>query len=101
MTSGLPAGTRLRAPGLRREEVAQLAGVSITYYTFLEQGRDVRPSQQVLAALAAALRLSPAERDHSFQLAGTTPPSAGEPQAETLAPALAAMANRLDPCPPT
>ena len=70
---GLPAGTRLRAPGLRREEVAQLAGVSITYYTFLEQGRDVRPSQQVLAALAAALRtqpgrarpLVPARRDDS------------------------------------
>lgn len=96
---GLPAGTRRRAPGLRREEVAQLAGVSTTYYTFLEQGRDVRPSQQVLAALAAALRLSPAERDHLFQLAGTTPPSVGEPQAETIAPAVAAMVNRLDPWP--
>ena len=54
---GLPAGARRRTPGLRREEVAQLAGVSTTYYTFLEQGRDVRPSRQVLAALARALRL--------------------------------------------
>lgn len=96
---GLPAGTRRRAPGLRREEVAQLAGVSTTYYTFLEQGREVRPSRQVLAALAAALRLSPAERDHLFQLAGATPPSVGEPHAETVAPALAVMVNRLDPWP--
>ena len=49
---GLPAGTRRRTAGLRREEVAQLAGVSTTYYTFLEQGRDVRPSRQVVTALA-------------------------------------------------
>src|SRR5690348_273136 len=67
---GLPAGSRRRTAGLRREEVAQLAGVSATYYTFLEQGRDVRPSRQVVAALAGALRLSPAERAHLFQLAG-------------------------------
>jgi Predicted transcriptional regulator with C-terminal CBS domains len=59
---GLPAGTRRRTAGLRREEVAQLAGVSTTYYTFLEQGRDVRPSRQVVTALASALRLSSAER---------------------------------------
>ena len=57
---GLPAGTRRRTAGLRREEVAQLAGVSATYYTFLEQGRDVRPSRQVVSALAGALRLIPA-----------------------------------------
>jgi len=96
---GLPAGTRRRTAGLRREEVAQLAGVSTTYYTFLEQGRDVRPSRQVLAALAAALRLSAAERDHLFQLAGATPPSGGAPRAETVAPALAEMVQRLDPWP--
>ena len=69
---GLPAGSRRRTAGLRREEVAQLAGVSATYYTFLEQGRDVRPSRQVVAALAGALRLSSAERAHLFQLAGIT-----------------------------
>src|SRR5262245_58675006 len=69
---GLPAGSRRRTAGLRREEVAQLAGVSTTYYTFLEQGRDVRPSRQVMSALAEALRLSSAERAHMFQLAGIT-----------------------------
>jgi len=54
---GLPAGARRRTQGLRREEVAQLAAISTTYYTFLEQGRDVHPSRQVLDALARALRL--------------------------------------------
>src|SRR5277367_5400827 len=61
---GLPEGSRRRTSGLRREEVAQLAGVSTTYYTFLEQGRDVRPSRQVVTAIAGALRLSSAERAH-------------------------------------
>jgi DNA-binding XRE family transcriptional regulator len=84
---GLPAGTRRRTAGLRREEVAQLAGVSATYYTFLEQGRDVRPSRQVLAALAVALRLSTAERAHLFQLAGVSPPDGDQPRAEAVAPA--------------
>jgi transcriptional regulator with XRE-family HTH domain len=96
---GLPAGSRRRTTGLRREEVAQLAGVSTTYYTFLEQGRDVRPSRQVLAALAAALRLSPAERAHLFQLAGVTPPAGAEAGAETVLPGLRAMVERLDPFP--
>src|SRR5580698_8073698 len=76
---GLPAGVRRRTRGLRREEVAQLASVSTTYYTFLEQGRDIRPSRQVLDALAGALRLTDAERDYLHGLA------AGEP-----VPALAA-----------
>ncbi len=97
---GLPAGTRRRTPGLRREEVAQLAGVSTTYYTFLEQGRDVRPSRQVLAALAQALRLSAAERAHLYQLARIGPPAADEDaQADSLLPALSAMVARLDPYP--
>ncbi len=56
---GLPAGARRRTRGLRREEVAQLAAISTTYYTFLEQGRDVHPSRQVLDALARALHLAP------------------------------------------
>src|SRR5262245_23003216 len=55
---GLPAGSRRRTRGLRREEVAQLASISTTYYTFLEQGRDIRPSGQILDALADALRLT-------------------------------------------
>ena len=80
---GLPAGTRRRTAGLRREEVAQLAGVSTTYYTFLEQGRDVRPSRQVVTALASALRLSSAERAHLFQLAGISVAAEDEAQAET------------------
>ena len=97
---GLPAGARRRTPGLRREEVAQLAGVSPTYYTFLEQGRDVRPSRQVLAALAQALRLSATERAHLFQLARVAPPAADEDaRAEVLAPALGAMVAHLDPYP--
>jgi len=68
---GLPAGTRRRTPGLRREEVAQLAYISTEYYTRLEQARAPRPSREVLAQVARALRLSDAERDHLHHLAGT------------------------------
>ncbi|WP_328694140.1 helix-turn-helix transcriptional regulator [Streptomyces phaeochromogenes] len=70
---GLPAGPRRRTPGLRREEVAQLAFISAEYYTRLEQARGPRPSREVLAALARALRLSDAERDHLHHLAGAPP----------------------------
>ncbi len=65
---GLPNGFRRRTPGLRREEIAQLAGVGTTWYTWLEQGRDVRASAEVLAALADALRLDDVERRHLFLL---------------------------------
>ena len=68
-TSGLPASGRRRTPGLRREEVATLAGVSIDYLVRLEQGRDVNPSAGVLAGLASALRLDDDERMHLFKLA--------------------------------
>ncbi|MFB8278765.1 helix-turn-helix transcriptional regulator [Nocardia colli] len=75
---GLPAGPRRRTPGLRREEVAQLAFISTEYYTRLEQARGPRPSREVLSGLARALRLSNAERDHLHHLAGTPPgPPAG------------------------
>jgi transcriptional regulator with XRE-family HTH domain len=67
---GLSAGFRRRTPGLRREEVAELAGVGTTWYTWLEQGRDVRASSEVLCALADALRLDDAERQYLFQLTG-------------------------------
>jgi transcriptional regulator with XRE-family HTH domain len=70
---GLPAGPRRRTPGLRREEVAQLAYISTEYYTRLEQARAPRPSREVLAQVARALRLSDAERDHLHHLAGTPP----------------------------
>src|SRR5579864_8034358 len=72
--AGLPNGFRRRTPGLRREEVAMLAGVGTTWYTWLEQGRDVRPSPEVLAALADALRLDPSERRHLFVLNDRTAP---------------------------
>jgi hypothetical protein len=67
---GLPLTSRRRTPGLRREELALLAGISATWYTYLEQGREIRASEQVLSALAAALRLDRHERDHLLQLAG-------------------------------
>jgi transcriptional regulator with XRE-family HTH domain len=96
---GLPAGSRRRTAGLRREEVAQLAGVSATYYTFLEQGRDVRPSRQVVAALASALRLSPAERAHLFQLAAIPLAADDRDQAETVDSVVSTLVSRLDPFP--
>jgi transcriptional regulator with XRE-family HTH domain len=65
---GLPQGVRRRTPGLRREEVAMLAGVGTTWYTWLEQGREIRPSNEILSALAEVLRLDPAERHHLFSL---------------------------------
>jgi transcriptional regulator with XRE-family HTH domain len=67
---GLNPTARRRTPGLRREEVASLAHVSTDFYTRLEQSRGSRPSQQTVASLARALRLTPAERDHLFDLAG-------------------------------
>jgi transcriptional regulator with XRE-family HTH domain len=74
---GLPAGVRRRTPGLRREEVAGLAGMSVDYLTRVEQGRGPRPSEAVLGGLARALRLNDAERDHLFDLAGAAPPAPG------------------------
>jgi len=71
---GLPDGFRRRTPGLRREEVALLAGVGATWYTWLEQGRDVQPSAEVLSALADALRLDAAERRHLYILNDRPPP---------------------------
>lgn len=70
---GLPAGTRRRTPGLRREEVAGLAHISTEYYTRLEQARGPQPSREVLASLTRALRLDDAERDHLHHLAGAPP----------------------------
>ncbi|REE96993.1 helix-turn-helix transcriptional regulator [Thermomonospora umbrina] len=70
---GLEPGLRRRTPGLRREEVALLAGVGVTWYTWLEQGRDINPSPEVLAAIARTLKLGDAERDYMFRLAGQEP----------------------------
>src|SRR5215471_7519185 len=79
---GLPNGHRRRTAGLRREEVAQLSGVGVTWYTWLEQGRPIRASVQVLEAVARTLRLDAIERQHLFRLAEvpdtTHPPDGGE-----------------------
>ena len=72
--AGLPTGRQRRAAGLRREELASLAGISVDYVTRLEQGRASNPSAQVVEALARALRLSRTERAHLFRLAGLAPP---------------------------
>ena len=79
---GLPAGPRRRTPGLRREEAAQLAFISTEYYTRLEQARGPRPSREVLAGIARALRLSDVERDHLCHLAGVPPGPAPGPSRE-------------------
>ena len=72
---GLPAGGRRRTPGLRREEVARLADVGVSWYTWLEQGRDIHVSEPLLERLARALRLTPTERAHLFALAHGRPPA--------------------------
>ncbi len=79
--TGIATGMRRRTPGLRREEVAMIAGVGTTWYTWLEQGREVRPSVEVLAALSQALRLDAAEKRHLFTLAGRQ-----LPERRTVAP---------------
>jgi transcriptional regulator with XRE-family HTH domain len=72
--AGLPAGLSRRTRGLRREELASLAGISVDYLVRLEQGRATSPSTQVLAALSRALRLTIAERDHLYTVAGQAAP---------------------------
>ena len=87
---GLPSGTRRRAPGLRREEVASLAGVGLTWYTWFEQGRDIRVSPDFLENVSRALRLSGAERQHLYVLTGRESVLAGAP-ARTVSPTLQRM----------
>jgi transcriptional regulator with XRE-family HTH domain len=99
---GLPAGQRRRTAGLRREEAALLASMSATYYTFLEQGRPVRPSAQVLDALAGALRMSAAERRYLHALAGDNADQNNQTHSappERLDPAVADLVQRLEPYP--
>ena len=96
---GLPNGGRRRTPGLRREEVAQLAGMGVTWYTWLEQGREVRASLDVLEALARALRLSQAERTHLVLLGrGEEAPPCKLP-AERVSPTLRRLIKNLGPNP--
>ncbi|SRR5260221_5064428 len=96
---GLPSGIRRRTPGLRREEVAQLANIGISWYVWLEQGRDVHPSEQVLESLAQALRLTLNERRHLFLLARQPLPSPVSPSDESVSPALQQVLDNLDPTP--
>jgi transcriptional regulator with XRE-family HTH domain len=96
---GLPNGGRRRTPGLRREEVAQLAGVGTTWYTWLEQGRDVRASLEVLEALARAMRLTPAERVHVISLGRGEEAPPCPSRAERVSPVLKRMIEGLGPSP--
>ncbi|GES06384.1 hypothetical protein Acor_84530 [Acrocarpospora corrugata] len=91
---GLPSGPRRRTPGLRREEVAVLAYVSTEYYVRLEQGRAPRPSGEVLAGIAGALRLTDAESDHLHVLAGTAPSRTGLHRRD-VRPSILALLERL------
>ncbi|ALU93699.1 XRE family transcriptional regulator [Streptomyces sp. TSRI0445] len=95
---GLVRGRRRRTPGLRREEVAQLSAVGVTWYTWLEQARDIQVSAQVLDALARALLLDPSERAHLFALAAAPDPAPGT-ECPTVTPALRTMLEQLDPIP--
>jgi transcriptional regulator with XRE-family HTH domain len=96
--AGLPAGARRRVPGLRREEVAALAGVSVDYLSRLEQTRAQAPSSSVLDALARALRLSEAERTHLFRVAGLTEPGPGTIDRH-VSPSLQRLLDRLGDVP--
>jgi transcriptional regulator with XRE-family HTH domain len=94
---GLPAAGQRRTPGLRRQEVAQLAGMSVEYYIRLEQARGPRPSRQVLAALSRALLLTADEREYLFRLASESPPAAAVPVRDVSA----GIRNLLDSLPDT
>ncbi|MFJ1761318.1 helix-turn-helix transcriptional regulator [Amycolatopsis sp. NPDC088138] len=96
--AGLPLTGRRRTPGLRREEVAHLAGMGVTWYTWLEQGRDINVSEPVLAAIARTLRLDPYERAHLYTLAGHPgpPPARGH---AAVPDAVLVMVHHLEPIP--
>ena len=98
---GLPAGTRRRTPGLRREEVAQLAGVSTTWYTWLEQGRDIKVSSIVLDCISTALQLNSDERDYLYDLALETKSEIIHPKKDQseLSPSLKRILAELTYCP--
>jgi transcriptional regulator with XRE-family HTH domain len=95
---GMPAGARRRTPGLRREEVALLAGVGVTWYTWLEQGRQINASTQVLDAVARTLRLDRAEREHLYRLAEATPLRTERPR-PAIPEAIREILQSLDPLP--
>ncbi|MEU2558597.1 helix-turn-helix transcriptional regulator [Streptomyces longispororuber] len=96
---GMPPGPRRRTPGLRREEVAQLSGVGVTWYTWLEQGRPINASAQVLDAVARTLRLDRAEREHLYHLAEVPCAPRYEAAAETVGQEIQGIIDALDPHP--
>jgi len=95
---GLTVGQRRRVPGLRRDEVAQLASMSTDYYARLEQQRSTQPSVQMLASLARALRLNTEERDYLYRVAGHTPPDSRS-LSEHVSPGLMRILDRLTDAP--
>jgi transcriptional regulator with XRE-family HTH domain len=97
--AGIPIHGRRRVPGLRREEVAQLAGVSVDYYVRLEQGRAAHPSESVLEAIARALQLDEVERSHLHQLARPAPARRRPPARERVRPGLRQLLERLETVP--
>ncbi|WP_435241721.1 helix-turn-helix transcriptional regulator [Streptomyces cucumeris] len=96
---GMAPGLRRRTPGLRREEVAQLSGVGVTWYTWLEQGRPINASVQVLDAVARTLRLDPAEREHLYHLAEVPYVPDRARDAGTVGPEVQGILDALDPLP--
>jgi transcriptional regulator with XRE-family HTH domain len=95
---GLPPSRRRRTPGLRREEVAQLAGVGVTWYTWLEQGRDIHPSAQVLDAIARTLQFDAHEHSHLFTLAGVATTTIAD-ECHGLCPTVQPLLDQLEPFP--
>jgi transcriptional regulator with XRE-family HTH domain len=93
---GLIAARRRRTPGLRREELAELAGLSTTWYTWIEQARDVSVSPSALARLAQALRLDRAQRAYLFELAGKRDPDHGANDADELPPAVSSCVAAIE-----
>src|SRR5579859_5199785 len=96
---GLISAVRRRTSGLRREEVAQLAHVGVSWYTLLEQGRAIHPSREVLNSIADALQLTPAERQHLFLLADQQQPDDTYLSNEHISPALHRVLDALNPVP--
>jgi hypothetical protein len=97
--AGLPPGARRRTPGLRREEVAQLAGIGLTWYTWLEQGRPIQVSSYVLDCLSRAFRLNGQERAHLYRLANQPLPKDGLSGPAAAGPALQHVLDSLGTCP--
>ena len=94
---GMPPGLRRRTPGLRREEVAQLSGVGVTWYTWLEQGRPINASAQVLDAVSRTLRLDPPEREHLYRLAAVPFEPVPESLTRRVDPEVQGILDALEP----